>query len=76
MSGDTVMPALATGVFCLQRFHSRVWCHSPWWGPLWSLGLLGLQVGRSWWSWDFTPVMRKVYPTFPESAQVHIRVQE
>ena len=70
------MPTLAPKAFGLGRFHSWVWHHSPWWGLLCGLGLLCLQVGRSQWGSDFTLVGRKVYLLLPESAQVHIRVQE
>ena len=62
------MPTPAAGAFGLRRFHSCVWHHSPWWGPLCDLELLGLQVGGSWWGWDFTLVRRKVYLLPPESS--------
>ena len=53
-----------------------IWHHSPWWGLLCGLRLFDLQVGRSRWGQDLTLVREKVYLLLPESALVHIRVQE
>ena len=70
------MPTLPAGVLGLRRFGCDSGHRGLQWGPLCGLGLLGLQVGRSQWGRNLTPIRGKVYILPLESAKVHIGIQE